>query len=74
VPFESFGAVSYLPAIVSNYGVSRHVLSFATFRQIIGRNSQNFYNPPAFRRNFADMFDTHETRMNVRWRNYDNML
>jgi len=45
VPFKSLGAVSYLPSIVT-MALSCIVCEI---QRLIGRKSQNFYNPPVFR-------------------------
>jgi len=66
VPFESFGAVSYSPSIVTT------ALSYiiCEIEWLFGRKLRNFYTPPVFSttkgglcRNFAKMFDSHKSRM-----------
>ena len=66
MPFESFGAVSYSPSIVTT------ALSYiiCEIEWLFGRKLRNFYTPPVFSttkgglcRNFAKMFDSHKSRM-----------
>ena len=59
VPFESLGAVSYSPSIVT---LALSCIVCEIYRLIV-RKSRNFNTPPVFRRNSVNMFDAGKTRM-----------